>query len=95
MPSESVAVGVRTDAVHYIESYSTNTAFEQKLPLSVSRLKPIRVKDYDGGLLLVFRQRFVEEYGYYYCAETNRPPTEISEFCERISPGVFRYYNPG
>ena len=95
MPRESVAVGVRKDAVQYIESYSTNKASGLKLPASISRLKPIRVKNYDGGLLLVFRENFVEEYGYYYCADTNQPPAEISDFCERISPGLFRYYNPG
>src|SRR5687767_1475608 len=63
MPSESVAVSIRKDAVRWIESHSTNKASELKLPASVSRLKPIRVETYDGGLLLVFRQRFVEDYG--------------------------------
>lgn len=95
MPSESVAVAIRKDAVHYIEWSSTNNVSEPKLPASIARLKPIRVKDYGGGLLLVFRERFVEEYGYYYCADTNQPPASISNYCERVSPGLFRYYNPG
>ena len=95
MPSESVAVGVRKDALQYIESYSTNNAAEAKIPASISGLKPIRVEHYNGGLLLVLRERFVEEYGYYFCADTNLPPADISTFCDRVSPGLFRYYNPG
>jgi hypothetical protein len=95
MPSESVAVAILKDALQCIESNSTNNAAAPKLPDPIAKLKPIRVKDYDGGLLLVFRERFVEEYGYYYCAETNQPPAAISNYCRKLSAGVFRYYNPG
>jgi len=95
MPSQSAAIAVQQDAFEYIEAHSGRSGLAAELPPSIVKLKPIRAKSYGDGLLIIFRQRFVEDYGFYYCAATNQPPAGISNYCQKISPGLFQYYNPG
>jgi hypothetical protein len=95
MPIDSAAAAVRRDALLYVKSVAAISGSSVKLPDSVERLRPLSSQTYSNGLLVIFQRRYVEEYGFYYCDDTAEPPEDIAAFCKKLSPGFYRYYNPG
>lgn len=94
MPSKATARGIRDDVAIWARKSGSMTG-QGELPARVLRLKPLNVELVDGGVLLIFHRRFVEDRGYFYAVGATDPPEELRWFCRNVGDGVYLYYNPG
>ena len=95
MPSESSAISIKEEALLWMQKCEADTKECSRLPNSIVKINPLYHKASSSGALLVFKKRFVNDYGYYYSSPGAVVPEGIRAFCREASPGIYRYYNPG
>lgn len=94
LPTHSEAISIRGQVLSILEEHPDirHTAL---LPSDVRDLNPLSVSRVDGGVLLVFWERFVEARGYLFLPDTDVPSEGMQVFCSKIAECVYSYGNPG
>ncbi len=92
IPSEEKIISIQT---RVLEFYS-DSKNEHAIPDSVKKLNPLWTDVDDNGVLIIFMQKFVEDYGYYFCKKGLLPSKNRKIWCKtKIKEGIYYYYNPG
>lgn len=97
MPAEAEAIAVRDEMLRYMQEWDVLPAEEgaSPLPETVQKLSPLGSVRMDHGVILVFRRRYVERFGYLYLREGEQIPNEMAIYCREVAPGVYYYHDPG
>ena len=95
MPSEQDGILIRNDVLSYSVGKEGFVRNFDELPKVISDLRPLYMQIDGEGVLVVFRNVFVEDYGYYYVKDGVELSDENLIFKSKISDGVYKYFNPG
>ena len=95
MPSLKKAKSVKSEAIQLFNNYDgTIDQSISDFPPNIKKLNPLNVYFEDLGVMIIFKSSFVEDYGFFYTYNGKDLP-ENRIFYERVSDGIYKYYNPG
>jgi hypothetical protein len=91
IPEDSQAIAIHDDAMAFWGRAQQASDHKLELPESIRQFDPLSYKLREHGIVIVFGQAFIDEYGFYY---TTVDGEGIQWASEIIAPGVYRYYEP-
>lgn len=92
LPSDPSVIAAYDDVIIFLNSVTQSPNDKHELPESIQKLNPIFYKVDGQGVIIVFAQKYVENYGFYFTTPTG---SAIAFCTEQLAPGIYRYYDPG